>query len=151
MNRSWLKIIIVLAILLVIIQFIPVDKSNPAIVSEMPAPAEIQEILQRSCYDCHSYKTIWPWYSNIAPISLLIAHDVKEGRENMNFSTWSQYDQRKQIKLFEEIQEVIEKEEMPLTPYLWMHQDARLDINHQKLLKSWLEGVQTESKNISVQ
>ena len=151
MNRPWLKIIIVLAILLIIIQFIPVDKSNPAIVSEMPAPAEIQEILQRSCYDCHSYKTIWPWYSHIAPISLLIAHDVKEGRENMNFSTWSQYDQRKQIKLFEEIQEVIEKGEMPLTPYLWMHPDARLDVNDQKLLKSWLEGAQTESKNISVQ
>ena len=151
MNRPWLKIIIVLAILLVIIQFIPVDKSNPAIVSEMPAPAEIQEILQRSCYDCHSYKTIWPWYSHIAPVSWLVAHDVKEGRENMNFSTWSQYDQRKQIKLFEEIQEVIEKGEMPLTPYLWMHPDARLDVNDQMILKAWLMGGQTENKNISVQ
>ncbi|OGB65490.1 MAG: hypothetical protein A2Y94_03665 [Caldithrix sp. RBG_13_44_9] len=69
----------------------------------------------------------------------------------MNFSAWSQYDQRKQIKLFEEIQEVIEKEEMPLKQYLWMHPDARLDINDQMIIKAWLSGAQPESPNISVQ
>lgn len=151
MKKSWQKIFIIMAILLIIIQFIPVDKSNPAIVSEMPAPVEVQKILQRSCYDCHSHQTVWPWYSQVAPVSWFIAHDVKEGREHLNFSVWSESDQRKMVKIIGEIQEVIEKEEMPLTPYLWMHQDARLDINDQKLLKSWLDGVQTESKNISAQ
>ena len=151
MNRPWLKIIFVLSILFIIIQFIPVDKKNPAIISEIPAPVEVQKILQRSCYDCHSHQTVWPWYSHVAPVSWLIAHDVKEGRENLNFSVWSDSDQRKQIKIFEEIQEVIEKKEMPLTTYLWMHPDARLDINDQMILKAWLMGGQTENKNISVQ
>lgn len=151
MKKPWLKIIIILAILLIIIQFIPVDKSNPATVSEMPAPVEVQKILQRSCYDCHSHQTIWPWYSHIAPASWFIVHDVKEGREHLNFSAWSQYDQRKQIKLFEEIQEMIEKEEMPLTQYVWMHPDAKLDINDQMILKAWLVGAQPESPNISGQ
>lgn len=151
MKKPWLKIIIILAILLIIIQFIPVDKSNPATVSEMPAPVEVQKILQRSCYDCHSHQTIWPWYSHIAPASWFIVHDVKEGREHLNFSTWSQYDQRKQIKLFEEIQEMIEKEEMPLTQYVWMHPDAKLDINDQMILKTWLVGAQPESPIISGQ
>ena len=151
MNRPWLKIIFVLSFLFIIIQFIPVDKKNPAIVSEIPAPVEVQKILQRSCYDCHSHQTIWPWYSHVAPLSWLIAHDVKEGRENLNFSVWSDSDQRKQIKIFEEIQEVIEKKEMPLTTYLWMHPDARLDINDQMILKAWLRSGQAESKNISVQ
>jgi len=151
MNRPWLKIIFVLSFLFIIIQFIPVDKKNPAIVSEIPAPVEIQKILQRSCYDCHSHQTVWPWYSHVAPVSWLIAHDVKEGRENLNFSVWSDTDQRKQIKIFEEIQEVIEKKEMPLTTYLWMHPDARLDINDQMILKAWLMSGQAESKNISVQ
>jgi hypothetical protein len=151
MKRSWFKIIIVLAFLLIIIQFIPVNKINPAIVSEMPAQVEVQKILQRSCFDCHSHETIWPWYSYIAPVSWLIAHDVKEGREHLNFSTWSQYDQQKQIKLFEEIKEVIEKEEMPLTQYLWMHPGARLDINDQMILNAWLVAAPAESPKISVQ
>jgi hypothetical protein len=140
-----------MAILLIIIQFIPVEKSNPAIESEIPATAEVQKILSRSCYDCHSHQTVWPWYSQVAPVSWLIAHDVKEGREHLNFSVWSEFDWRKKVKIFEEIQEVIEKGEMPLTSYLWMHPNARLDINDQMILKSWLESAQIDSNNISVQ
>jgi hypothetical protein len=149
MGKSWLKIIGVLAIMFIIIQFIPVEKSNPTIVSEIPSPAEVQKILKRSCYDCHSHQTVWPWYSHIAPVSWFIAHDVKEGRKHLNFSAWSQYDQRKQYRLYEEIQEVIAEEEMPLKPYIWLHPSAKLTEDDKMVIKEWLIGNRPESRDFS--
>lgn len=138
MLKNWRLIIIVLVIIILIIQFIPVEKSNPPTVGEVSVPPEVKNILQRSCYDCHSHQTVWPWYSRVAPISWMIAHDVKEGREHLNFSAWSNYNQRQLLKLYEEIQEVIEKNEMPLKSYLWLHPAARLTDEDKRMLKSWV-------------
>jgi len=137
MLKNWKFIIIALVLIFLMIQFIPIDKSNPPTIGEMSPPAEVASILQRSCYDYHSHQTIWPWYSRIAPVSWMIAHDVKEGRDHLNFSTWSTYTQRQQLKLYEEIQEVIEKNEMLLKQYLWLHPSARLTDADKRILKAW--------------
>src|SRR5689334_16597431 len=54
-------------------------------------PGEIRAIFERSCRDCHSQTTRYPWYSHIAPVSWLINQDVKGGRERLDFSKWSEY------------------------------------------------------------
>lgn len=52
-------------------------------------PSSVDSLLRRSCYDCHSDETRWPWYAQIAPVSWLVASDVRHGRSNLDFSRWS--------------------------------------------------------------
>jgi len=132
------KFIIILVIVLVGIQFIQVDRKNPPVTLDINAPDNIASILRTSCYDCHSNETNWPWYSYIAPVSFLVASDVKDGRKHMNFSEWDKYDGEKKEKFFEEIIEVVEEGEMPLSKYTITHPDAKLDNIKIKLLKDWV-------------
>lgn len=117
------------------IQLIPVDRSNPPVVSDLEAPIEVKTILKRSCYDCHSNEVKWPWYSYLAPVSWLVSHDVKEGREELNFSEWSNYsgDAKKKEKIIEEISEG----EMPLPIYLITHPEASVSKQELEILKQW--------------
>jgi len=132
--RTLLLIVLAAAI---VIQFVPVDRTNPAVAGAIAAPPEVQAVLKRSCYDCHSHETAWPWYSYIAPISWLIAEDVHEGREHMNFSTWQSYDAQKQADLKREAWEEVEEGEMPLGNYLTMHAHAKLTEYDQNLIRDW--------------
>ncbi len=84
-------IIIVIIVILIGIQFVPVSKTNPPVTGEIKAPNDVMQILRTSCYDCHSNEVNWPWYSNVAPMSWLVAYDVDEAREHMNFSEWASY------------------------------------------------------------
>jgi hypothetical protein len=120
-----------------LIQFIPIDKNNPPVESEIPATAEVRSILKRSCYDCHSNETIWPWYSRVAPISWLVIYDVKEGRKELNFSTWNKYTSSKQAKKLKEVGEEVEEGEMPLWIYLPTHPNAKLSSEDRKVLQAW--------------
>jgi len=138
MKNRWIIILVIIISVLLLIQLVPGDRTNPAVTGEIQAPTDIRKILQKSCYDCHSHQTQWPWYSHIAPISWLVIHDVNEGRENLNFSTWKSYRSREKVKIYEEIQEVLEKEEMPLKPYLWMHSEAKLTNEEVQNLFQWL-------------
>jgi hypothetical protein len=70
----------------ILIQLIPIRRDNPPATGSVAAPPEVMSILRRSCYDCHSNETIWPWYSRVAPVSWLVARDVHEGRRHVNFS-----------------------------------------------------------------
>ena len=94
------KIIIALIVILIGIQFIPVERTNPPVTREINAPDNISSILKASCYDCHSNETDWPWYSYIAPVSFLVAGDVMDGRKNLNFSEWDKYEFEKRAKEF---------------------------------------------------
>jgi hypothetical protein len=132
------KILIVLVVILIGIQFIPVERTNPPVSWDINPPANISEILRTSCYDCHSNETIWPWYSKIAPVSFLVAGDVNEGRKHLNFSEWDKYEADKREKILEEIVEEIEKEAMPLTSYTFTHPNAKLDDHRIKLIKEWV-------------
>ncbi len=137
MKRALKLIGVGLLIALIAIQFVPVDRSNPPTTLEISAPAEVLSILKRSCYDCHSHATKWPWYSYVAPVSWLVAHDVEEAREELNFSTWDQYDAKKQAHKIEEIWHEVEEGEMPLTGYLYVHSDATLSDKDKAILKAW--------------
>lgn len=115
------------------IQLVPVDRTNPPIVQDFEGPLAVKEILQRSCYDCHSNETRWPWYSYVAPVSWLLAHDVEEGREELNFSDWARYS--KDTHKLEEIAEEVEEGEMPMPIFLVMHSEAKVSESELSLLK----------------
>lgn len=130
--------IIVLFVLFLAIQFVPAKKSNPVVINEINLPSNVKTIIKRSCYDCHSNETVWPWYSNIAPVSWLVVKDVNEGREHLNFSEWNKIDSRKQDEILEEIWEEISQDKMPMGIYTLMHSDARLSDNDKQIIKNWI-------------
>jgi hypothetical protein len=132
------KIIIVLIVIFVGIQFIPVERTNPPVISDIRAPEKISNILRISCYDCHSNETSWPWYSYVAPVSFFVVDDVNEGREHMNFSEWDNYSAKDKQEYMEEIIEEVEKGEMPLTSYTFVHPNAKLDSYRIKMIKDWI-------------
>src|SRR5712664_3174329 len=102
------KILKWIAIILVIIffglQFIRPAKTNPpidqaqTIEAQTQVTPQVEAILDRSCNDCHSNKTRWPWYSNVAPVSWLVVDDVNEARRVLNFSEWGRLDPDRQRK-----------------------------------------------------
>jgi len=96
----------------------------------------VANVLRRSCANCHSYETEWPWYSKISPVSWLIARHVKNGRAKLNFSEWS----GATANQLEEIYDAIDKNEMPPADYSLMHPEARLSEADREVLKSWTEG-----------
>ena len=110
---------------IVIIQLIPIGRNhtNPPVTSEpnwdMP---QTRELAKRACFDCHSNESVWPWYSNIAPVSWLVQRDVDEGRRIVNFSEWTTSRQERGG----EIVEVLQEGEMPPPNYLLLHPSARL-------------------------
>jgi hypothetical protein len=125
--------IIFVIILLLLFQFIPYgkDHNNPTIISEPNWDSQQTRVLaKRACFDCHSNETIWPWYSNVAPISWLIYRDVAAGRRRLDFSDW------KNIRLREpgEIASAITEGEMPPLQYLLIHRTARLSTTEKTLL-----------------
>lgn len=106
----------------VLIQFVPVDRTNPPVTREVRWDSDAtRDLARRSCYDCHSNETEWPWYSSVAPASWLVAGDVAEGRTHLNFSTWDQPNEDS-----DKIIEMVESGEMPLRKYTLAHPGARL-------------------------
>jgi heme-binding protein len=130
---------ILLAILLILIaiQFVPIDRVNPPVEVEVPAPANVRAILRRACYDCHSNETVWPWYSQVAPFSWLLAHNVREGREELNFSTWNRIPTQQQVKKLRESWKEVADEDMPPWDYLRIHRDATLSAEDRTALRNW--------------
>lgn len=131
------KALIILIVILVAIQFIPVNKTNPTVTAELDAPTEIISVFKRSCYDCHSNETAWSWYSNIAPVSWLVAGDVKDARAHLNFSEWGNLSRKDRLKMKEEIWEEIEKEKMPLWKYNIIRPEASLTQKNKDLFRDW--------------
>ncbi|MEN8145907.1 MAG: heme-binding domain-containing protein [Gemmatimonadota bacterium] len=137
MRRVLKRGVLALAALLILAQFFPVAYTNPPVTSEIVLPADVEPILRRSCYDCHSNETVWPWYSRVAPVSWLVAKDVAEGREYLNYSEWGRYDAERLAELMEETVEEIEEDEMPMPAYTWLHPDARLSDTDKRILTEW--------------
>ena len=138
MTKSKLVFIIV-AVVLIGIQLVGFETTNPNVLADIQTPMEIKTILKNSCYDCHSNETKWPWYSKVAPISWYIIYDVNEGREALNFSDWDKLTTDKQYKLVGKIVQEIDEDEMPPSLYSIMHSSARLGIEKKGELKKWLQ------------
>jgi len=138
--RKWLRrSFVVLVVVFLGLQLVPVDRHNPPVVADIVAPDEVKGILKRACYDCHSNETRWPWYSYIAPGSWLMARDVEEGRNAVNFSEWGDYfDETDTAFMFQdECWDEIESGEMPLWFYLPLHPEAKLNDEDIATLKRW--------------
>ncbi len=123
------------AVLIIVgIQLIPVERSNPPATTQvMWDSPQTQELFQRACADCHSNETVWPWYSHIAPVSWLVAHDVSDGRRRLNVSQIDPTSERFK-RTVSEIEEVVGEGEMPMPIYLIMHPNARLTAEEKQIL-----------------
>lgn len=139
------KILLGLAILLLAIQFIRPAKNQAEGVSAndislvyTTMPRDIQVMLQKKCYDCHSNNTVYPWYSNVQPVAWWLADHVKEGKEHLNFAEFKTYDTKKATHKLEEIVEEVTKGEMPLDSYTLIHRDAVVSSEEQVALRNWI-------------
>jgi hypothetical protein len=121
------------------IQFVPVEGvgNNPVERFALDAPPEVEAILRRSCMDCHSNETRWPWYSRLAPASWLVMRDVRKGRSRFNMSEWGDTDEEERATDKESSWDQVATGEMPPWFYIPMHPDARLSDADKALLKDW--------------
>ena len=122
-------------------QLITVERSpvSPVTNGDMAAPAQIQALLTRACYDCHSNRTRWPWYSRIAPVSWLVARDVALGRKELNFSEWGTYYPQTRRRKLQWMGRALRERSMPPWDYRLMHPGARLTGAERALLDRWIE------------
>ncbi len=137
--KSFLQYLAVVAIIIGLLQFVPTyEKTNPPVdrAKEIKAPQDVMAILKRSCYDCHSNETRWPWYANVAPMSWAVRRDVIEGRKALNFSTWYDYSDAKRKELRKQIYRSVAIA-MPLPQYLWLHHDAKLSQKDKQRIRDW--------------
>ncbi|HJS52285.1 MAG TPA: heme-binding domain-containing protein [Pyrinomonadaceae bacterium] len=153
--KRFVKIAIVsIAVIFLGIQFIRIDRTNPPVVpgqsieSHTAIPGDVSEIFGRSCNDCHSYKTVYPWYSHIAPVSWFLRDHVDHGRSHLNLSEWGTYDANKQEHLLEEVCDEARGEAMPLPSYLWIHHTAVLSEADKNALCSWTESERKKTEKI---
>jgi cytochrome c551/c552 len=117
----------------------PVDASR-TVQATAQVPPQVDAILRRSCYDCHSHETRWPWYTKIAPTSWLLASDVNEGRQEANFSNWAAFDKPHAAKKLDRICKEVQGGDMPPWYYLPMHQTAKLSDADRQTLCNWAQG-----------
>jgi hypothetical protein len=134
-----------LALVFVAIQFVRPEKTNPVIneattiQAHAQVPSEVNTILQRSCGDCHSHQTRWPWYSRVAPVSWFVIDHVNHGRKHLNFSDWAKYDRREADEMLDGICKTTKSGLMPLSSYLLLHRDAKLTQADVKAICDWTE------------
>lgn len=148
------KILIVLLIALVIIQFIH-PKHNTAsgaqsnyVGNKYTVPANVQSILAKACNDCHSNNTRYPWYSKIQPVDWWLANHVKDGKKELNLDEYTNRSLRFQYHKMEEIAEQVKSGEMPLNSYTWMHKDAILTEAEKTALIEWADNVRDSMQAI---
>lgn len=139
------KILLYGIIIFLSFQLIQIDKENPSVNKKIDynrvthASPEIQKILKKACYDCHSNEVNYPWYSSIAPISWFIKEHVNQGKEYVNFSEYGKYNRYQKEHINSSLYRVIENKIMPLNSYLWMHKEANLSEEDYILLLNWFQ------------
>jgi hypothetical protein len=138
------KILIGLLVVLVLIQFFRPEKNNSNdlthdVSTKYKVPEDVSQILRVACNDCHSNKTNYPWYAQIQPVAWWLNDHVTEGKEHLNFSSFTQLPIAVQNHKFEEVIEVIDENEMPLESYtyLGLHPEAKLTEDQKTALKTW--------------
>ena len=117
----------------------PVIDSSTSLFANATVPPDVATLIRNACFDCHSDETRWPFYSNIAPVSWLVASDVEQGRKHMNFSEWGTYAAKKRALKLDRLQDQVTVGSMPLPKYLLMHPDARLSDADRKKIADWAE------------
>lgn len=139
---------------LIIIQFFRPEKNNGAQANAFAddiskvhhTPENITQILQTSCYDCHSNKTVYPWYANMQPVAWWLNDHVVEGKKELNFSEFASYRIGRQFKKMEEIIEQVDENEMPLSSYTLIHRNASLSKDQKLSLNNWATAIRDSIK-----
>lgn len=140
------KILLAILVAFILIQFIRPTKNNSnneinAISTVVDVPLEVQKILKTSCNDCHSNNTVYPWYSEIAPVSWYLASHVNEGKEHLNFSEWASYNENQKNHIIKDLEEELQDKEMPLKSYLIIHENAKLTEAQYKIMIDWVKTI----------
>jgi hypothetical protein len=139
------KILIAIISLLVLIQFIRPERNlgvadtEKDITHSVVVSAEVKNILEKSCYDCHSNHTNYPWYANVQPIAGWLAHHVEEGKGELNFSEFDAYKLKRKTHKLKEVIEQVKTGEMPMSSYLIIHKDVALNEEQKNKLIKWAE------------
>jgi hypothetical protein len=147
MNKILKNALIGLVLILAVLQFFQISKVNPPVVAEkdfinIHQPDEkIRTLLKDACYDCHSHETKYPWYTNIVPLSYWIKNHIVKGREELNFSNWADYSDKKADHKLEESSEKVSEKKMPLKSYTFTHSNAKLNQEQIKLLSEYFNGL----------
>ena len=145
--KIFFKILLWSVVVFVLIQFIPVNRTNPSIKSSQnfvnveKTPQKISEILKNSCYDCHSFETKYPKYAYVAPISWSVKHHINEGREHANFSIWTTYNSDLKKNILEKAVSTLQDGKMPMPGYVAQHPEAKLSAAERKILINYFEEV----------
>jgi Haem-binding domain len=116
-------------------------------------PPDVDHILAHSCNDCHSYKTVWPWYTQIEPSRWLVVSDVNDGRSHVNFSEWTTLPTSRQQRRLSEICDEVESGDMPLKQYTWIHTETKLNQAQRDAICAWTKAEQariTEKTGVAV-
>ena len=149
----WLKrLAIALLLVLVAIQILQPARTNPQIdprreiLANLAVDPAVASVFQRSCNDCHSHRTVWPWYSHVAPVSWLVVADVSQGRKVLNLSEWTAYRPEEQQKQLSEICKEVSEGEMPGLSYTLMHRHAKLSTDDVTAICRW---TRTSVQNVS--
>ena len=133
-------------------QFIPTPGVSNASTSgphtaEMTNP-RVGKILDRSCGDCHSNRTVWPWYSHVAPVSWVISKHVVEGREILNFSEWATRPPSDGERSL--ICDAVSEGRMPLSQYTAIHRNARLSKYDVEAICKWAAAPSTSMPSTQI-
>ena len=140
------KILLVLLAILVVIQFFRPDKNDSndetyAMAKKFELPENVSQVLKVSCNDCHSNLTRYPWYSKVQPVAWWLNDHIKHGKGHLNFSEFTNRPIAVQNHKFEEIVEMVEEHEMPLSSYtnFGLHPEANLTDDQRKMIMDWAE------------
>ena len=152
MKKIVLLVFGVLLAAFIVIQFFRIDTTPIPVVqadtiqSAVTVPPDIDMVLTRSCGDCHTNSTVYPWYSQVQPVAWWLGNHIAEGRGELNFSTFNTYNARRKKKKLEAICEQVKSSEMPLPSYTWIHRDAILTDSEKQAICQWTETASAEVK-----
>ena len=154
MKKGLKRALLLLLISLLIIQFIHPEKniSDPSAlqlndISKVYAvPDSVNQILQASCYDCHSNNTVYPWYSKIQPVAWWLNDHIVEGKKEINFSEFATYRIGRQYRKLDEIIKQVKQDEMPLSSYTLMHRYAILTLDQKLTITNWAAAIRDTIK-----
>ena len=137
-------------VLLAAIQFIRPAKNLGAadapddVGSRVAVPAGVHRLLVDACYNCHSDHTAYPWYANVEPVGWWLANHVNEGKSHLNFSRFAAYPPRRAGRKLDGVAELVDKQEMPMASYTWLHPEARLTPEQRALIVAWSQAARAQ-------
>lgn len=140
-------LLLVLLVVFIIAQFFGPEKNQTspatfdAFLAETNPPKAVEQILEGTCFDCHSDHTRYPWYDKITPVNYFLADHIKDGKKHFNISQWEDYSTKKKDHKFKELIEEVEGKWMPLESYTYIHSDAKLSDEQIQSVVKWAKDV----------